>query len=77
MNEPQTLNHSRWDCKYPVLFIPKYRKRAIYAELLPHLEATPLGRVRGHCIILMTYTNTGLPVESHGSFGDSDGDGDG
>jgi len=28
-----TLNHSTWDCKYHIIFIPKYRKKQIYGEL--------------------------------------------
>ena len=26
----ESLSHSRWDCKYHVVFVPKYRKKAIY-----------------------------------------------
>ncbi len=37
MDEPQTLNHSKWECKYHVVFIPKYRKKTLYVELRPHL----------------------------------------
>ena len=37
MDEPKTLNHSKWECKYHVVFIPKYRKKALYVELRPHL----------------------------------------
>ena len=37
MDEPKTLNHSKWECKYHVVFIPKYRKKTIYVELRPHL----------------------------------------
>src|SRR5215510_16313397 len=29
----RSLAHSRWDCKYHVVFIPKYRRKAIYGEL--------------------------------------------
>ena len=29
----ETLSHSKWDCKYHVVFIPKYRRKALYAEL--------------------------------------------
>lgn len=28
----ESLNHSRWDCKYHVVFIPKCRKKTIYGE---------------------------------------------
>ena len=37
MDEPKTLNHSKWECKYHVVFIPKYRKKSLYMELRPHL----------------------------------------
>ena len=28
----ESLSHSRWDCKYHVVFVPKYRKKVIYGE---------------------------------------------
>lgn len=37
MKEYQSLSHSRWDCKYHVVFIPKRRKKAIYGALRKHL----------------------------------------
>ena len=37
MDEYQTLNHTKWECKYHVVFIPKYRRKALYAELRRHL----------------------------------------
>ena len=33
MDEPKTLNHSKWECKYHVVFIPKYRRKSLYKEL--------------------------------------------
>jgi REP-associated tyrosine transposase len=33
MHEWQSLSHVRWDCKYHVVIIPKYRKRSLYGEL--------------------------------------------
>ena len=27
------LNHSRWECKYHVVFIPKWRKKVLYSKL--------------------------------------------
>ena len=33
MDDYENLNHSVWDCKYHVVFIPKYRKKALYGEL--------------------------------------------
>ena len=33
MDEAKTLNHSKWKCKYHVVFIPKYRRKSLYKEL--------------------------------------------
>ncbi len=37
MNDYRSLRHTRWKCKYHVVFIPKYRKKAIYGALRKHL----------------------------------------
>jgi REP-associated tyrosine transposase len=37
MDEYESLSYTKWDCKYHVVFIPKCRRRTIYAELRPHL----------------------------------------
>ena len=37
MQQYKTLRHSKWDCKYHVVFIPKYRRKAIYGELRQYL----------------------------------------
>ena len=29
----QSLSHSKWDCKYHVVFVPKYRSQALYGEI--------------------------------------------
>jgi putative transposase len=29
----ESLAHVRWDCKYHVVFVPKYRKKALYGKL--------------------------------------------
>ena len=39
MKEYQSLSHTRWDCKYHVVFIPKRRKKAIFGALRKHLGA--------------------------------------
>jgi len=33
----QSLSHSSWDCKYHVVFVPKYRKKAIYGKIRKQL----------------------------------------
>ncbi len=37
LDNTASLSHTRWDCKYHVVFIPKYRRKSIYAELRRHL----------------------------------------
>ena len=37
MNQFESLNHTKWDCKYHVVFIPKYRRRTLYGDLKRHL----------------------------------------
>lgn len=33
MKEQQSLNHTVWDCKYHIVWIPKYREKSPYKEL--------------------------------------------
>ncbi len=33
MQDFQSLAHVKWDCKYHVVFIPKYRRKALYGKL--------------------------------------------
>lgn len=33
----ETLSHTKWDCKYHIVFIPKYRRKALYKELRRYL----------------------------------------
>ena len=37
MKEYQSLSHTRWDCKYHVVFIPKRRKKLIFSKLRKHI----------------------------------------
>ena len=36
MNTYESLSHSKWECKYHIVFIPKYRRKALYCELRKH-----------------------------------------
>ena len=33
----RSLNHTKWECKYHVVFIPKYRKKRIYGGIRRYL----------------------------------------
>ncbi len=37
MDEPESLNHTKWECKYHVVFIPKCRRKTLYQELRRYL----------------------------------------
>ena len=32
MNDIHSLSHSKWNCKYNIVFAPKYRRKVFYAE---------------------------------------------
>lgn len=33
MHAYETLKHTTWECKYHIVFIPKYRRKTLYAQL--------------------------------------------
>jgi len=37
MDDVGTLNHTKWQCKYHVVFIPKCRRKVLYGELRRYL----------------------------------------
>ena len=37
MNDVESLSHTKWECKYHIVFIPKYRKKALYGALRQQL----------------------------------------
>jgi putative transposase len=37
MNDIDSLNHTKWECKYHVVWIPKYRKKKLFGELRAEL----------------------------------------
>ena len=36
-NTYNSLSHSKWDCKYHLVFIPKYRKKVLYGNIRKEL----------------------------------------
>ena len=56
MNDVESLSHTKWECKYHIVFIPKYRKKALYGalrqqlgDLLRQLAMQPESRIEeGH-----------------------------
>jgi len=37
MEDYRSLSHTKWQCKYHIVFIPKYRKRRLYGVVRKHL----------------------------------------
>jgi putative transposase len=37
MDEYASLSHTKWECKYHVVFIPKCRRKVLYGQLRQHL----------------------------------------
>ena len=37
MDKYESLSHTKWECKYHVVFIPKCRRRTLYGQLRQHL----------------------------------------
>lgn len=38
MKDIKSLNHTAWDCKYHIVWIPKYRKKLLYGHLRKYLD---------------------------------------
>lgn len=47
MEEYQSLSHTRWDCKYHVVFIPKRRKKKLFGALRRDMGSV-LRELAGH-----------------------------
>ncbi len=37
MNDVESLSHTKWECKSHIVFIPKYRRKALYGALRQQL----------------------------------------
>ena len=37
MDDYESLSHTKWECKYHVVFIPKCRRKTLYEQLKKHL----------------------------------------
>ncbi len=37
MDNSESLSHTKWDCKYHVVFIPKCRRKTLYGQVRRHL----------------------------------------
>jgi putative transposase len=48
----ESLSHSKWDCKYHLVFIPKCRKKELYGKIPPKYSvAEVVGYIKGKSAI--------------------------
>ena len=41
MDDMKSLSHTKWNCKYHIVFAPKYRRQVIYGNLKAELGKIP------------------------------------
>ena len=46
MNNDYSLSHTKWECKYHLTWIPKYRKKQLYGDLRKYLGEVLKGLAR-------------------------------
>ena len=46
MDEYKSLCHTKWECKYHVVFIPKWRRKMLYGKLRMHHSCSVKGGQR-------------------------------
>ncbi len=69
MDEYQSLSHTQWECLYHVVFIPKCRRRTLYAELRKYLggvfrrlaEQKESGVEEGHLMVDHVHMRLRIP----------------
>jgi len=45
LNDINSLSHTRWNCKYHIVFAPKYRRKVFYRE-----KKAAIGKYCGSCV---------------------------
>ncbi len=73
----ETLKHTTWECKYHIVFIPKYRKKVLYGQV--RRELGPVLRelvqqkdgevVEGHVMVDHVHMLMSIPPKYSGGAG--------
>ncbi len=69
MREYQSLSHTKWNCKYHVVFIPKRRRKQLFGQIRRHLgrvfhglaKQKGCGVVEGHLMSDHVHMCLGIP----------------
>ncbi len=53
MEKFNSLSHSRYDCKYHIVFVPKFRKKSLFGKIRQYLKGVfhELARQKGSEIV--------------------------
>lgn len=52
MRQVSSLRHTRWECKYHIVFIPKYRRKRLYGVIRQELVEV-FGHWRGRRKVIL------------------------
>jgi REP element-mobilizing transposase RayT len=74
MHEWQSLSHVRWECKYHVVIIPKYRRRVLYGRLKRQIGSIlrelcrqkGVELLEGHCMADHVHLCVSIPPKYRG-----------
>ena len=55
MNNNNSLSHTTWNCKYHIVFAPKYRRKVAYGKLR---EDIPINRYKYHGTFSLPFFKT-------------------
>ena len=61
MTHYRSLSHTKWTCQYHVVFIPKYRKKAIYGELRRLAQQRESEVEEGHLMVDHVHIMLSIP----------------
>jgi hypothetical protein len=65
----QSLSHSKWDCKYHVVFVPKRRRKAIFGPIRRQLGPILHSLAKQPSDLLVRTANQGRLDRAHGQSG--------
>ena len=46
MDDINSLSHSKWRCKYHIVFAPKYRRKVIYGKVKADIRTPPVTKIK-------------------------------
>ena len=77
MREYQSLSHVRWECKYHIAFVPKYRKKVLYGRTRQRIgkifhqlcRQKEVGLIEGHAMPDHVHNGAEYSAEAQRFFG--------